>query len=74
MASVRDDVGHERGTETPGAMDVNSDDRHPAIALRIRLKDEYKASDLVTDQFMEWLRAIPVFVEQVKVEAGYARF
>lgn len=70
MGSRSRSVG--RGTETRGIMDL--DGRHPGIALKVKLKDEYNASELAVDQFMEWLRAIPTTVEQVKVEAGYARF
>ncbi|KUJ07520.1 uncharacterized protein LY89DRAFT_677747 [Mollisia scopiformis] len=61
-----------RDTRTPGRK--SSDDLHPGMALTVKFKDSYDPSDLATDNFMEWLRAIPLPAEAMNVEAGYAKF
>ncbi|CZR61772.1 uncharacterized protein PAC_11669 [Phialocephala subalpina] len=61
-----------RRHRTTSAGLMGSEALNPGMALWIRLKDSYNASQLSTDQFLEWLRAIPIPAEQIQVEAGYA--
>ncbi|KAH7395495.1 hypothetical protein BKA64DRAFT_60605 [Cadophora sp. MPI-SDFR-AT-0126] len=54
---------------------VSSDvDVHPRIAITIRLLETLSQSDFSVDVFSEWLRMMPILVENVKVEAGFASF
>jgi hypothetical protein len=43
----------------------------PRLLFAIRLEENIRAEDLSTEYFVEWLRAIPTAVEEVKVEAGF---
>lgn len=44
----------------------------PRIAISIRLKESMTPSDLSVDLFTDWLRMVPIFAENVKIEAGFA--
>jgi hypothetical protein len=43
----------------------------PRLLFAIRLEENIRAEDLSPEYFIEWLRAIPTAVEEVKVEAGF---
>lgn len=43
----------------------------PRIAFAIRLKEDFKAGDLSSGLFLEWLRRIPESGSVVKIEAGF---
>lgn len=63
-----------RGSRATSDGFTSSDALNPGMALLIKLKDSYNASEISADNFLEWLRAIPVSTEQIQVEAGYAHF
>lgn len=63
-----------RGPNMTSAGLTGSDALNPGMALLIKLKDSYNPSELSSDQFLDWLRSIPVPTEQIKIEAGYASF
>ena len=46
----------------------------PRLALAIRLRDNFDATELSTELFAEWLRIMPTIAAEVKVEAGFTSF
>jgi hypothetical protein len=46
----------------------------PRLALAIRLRDNFVATELSTELFAEWLRIMPTIAAEVKVEAGFGSF
>ncbi|KAH8762783.1 hypothetical protein BGZ57DRAFT_828993, partial [Hyaloscypha finlandica] len=50
------------------------DDRVPRLLFAVRIKETFQPSELSTDLFSEWLRFIPLLIEEVKVEAGFDSF
>lgn len=53
---------------------ISTGDQVPRLLFAIRLKESFQPSELSTDLFCEWLRMIPLVVEEVKVEAGFNSF
>jgi WD40 repeat protein len=46
----------------------------PRMSFAVRLQDTFRPEELCEDLFKEWLRLVPVLVEEVKVEAGFGSF
>ena len=63
-------LDYDLGIPGVGACDT----KVPRLAFAIRLKDTFQVGELSEDLFKEWLRTIPAFVEEVKVEAGFDSF
>lgn len=45
---------------------------YPRLLLSIRIVEDVKASELSTEIFLDWLKKIPIKVNLVRVEAGFA--
>jgi hypothetical protein len=58
--------------EVPHALTVVG--KAPRLALAIRLRDNFDATELSVDLFAEWLRIMPTIAAEVKVEAGFDSF
>lgn len=43
----------------------------PRIAFAIRLKDQFRVTDLSSDLFMNWLENVPASIDGVKIEAAF---
>ena len=79
-------TSHLTGIETVSNVPVQADsmtadrqitsleDRVPRLLFAVRIKETFLPSELSTDLFSEWLRMIPLLVEEVKVEAGFDSF
>lgn len=69
--SVRENIGLLNGVRSRVLANQSPDVKRAGINLWLGLGDEFDVQALSTDCFVEWLRAMPVGVEEVRVGAGY---
>jgi len=67
-------VPQQARSMAPDQQITSFDDRVPRLLFAVRIKETFQPSELSTDLFSEWLRIIPLLVEEVKVEAGFDSF